>query len=102
MGRRQVRRVLDEFARAGYLEKRDPGEGLANEFTAREQPSSGEVELPSELDTPSVDPDTGRMGHTYTWNVRVASATEGDRDGLLTAGSTLPAPTTEVEGAPPG
>lgn len=99
--RRQVRRVLNEFTRAGYLEKRDPGEGLANEFTAREQPSAGEVELPSEVDAP-LNPDTGRMEHTYTWNVRVASEAEGDRAARRAAGSTLPAPTAEIEGAPPG
>jgi len=101
VSRRQVRRVLDEFTRAGYLEKHDPGEGLANAFTARKQPSAGEVELPSEVDAP-LDPDTDRIDHTYTWNVRVGGPTEAARGSISASGSTLPAPKDNPEGVPPG
>jgi len=96
VSRRQVRRVLDEFAKAGYLEKHDPGEGLANEFTPDETPSAGEVELPTD-----VNPDISRTGTTYTSNVRVHGLEGRNRHPVRPGGSPLPAPSAVAEGDPP-
>ena len=98
VSRRQVRRVLDEFASAGYLEKHDTGVGRANEFTPGADPSAGEVELPGA----DVNPDISRKGTIYTGNVRVWSLEDGERRAPRPTRSTLPAPEAADEVAPPG
>ena len=98
VSRRQVRRVLDEFASAGYLEKHHTGDGVANEFSPGENPSAGEVELPSV----AMDPDTSRKGPIYTGNVRVWPLEDRDRRRSRPSRSTLPAPDTVSDGDPPG
>jgi len=43
VGARQVRRVLNELTQAGYLMKRETGEGRANGYASVEAPSAGEA-----------------------------------------------------------
>lgn len=66
--RRTVRRVLNELAELGHLEKRETNIGLANEFRTVEEPGDGEIELPDLNDpfAPSEDTPTERTtrGHS--------------------------------------
>lgn len=67
VSRRQVRRVLDEFTEAGYLQRHDPGEGLANEYVPTEQPGAGEVKLEDGVVPPEPDdPGQSHVEVTYT------------------------------------
>jgi hypothetical protein len=99
---RQVRRVLTEFVDAGYLERRDPGEGRANDYTAVDQPGAGEVELGSV--TPELEGEPGRddLEITYTANVRVRDVANTKLPRAVARGSTLPAPNASEVSAPPG
>jgi len=93
---RQVRRVLAELANAGYLDRRDTGEGLANEYDPVEQPGAGEVELPDRDDAVAngATPGHPAYGDIYTWNVRVRGGSSG--------GDPAPEPTpARTRGAPP-
>jgi hypothetical protein len=104
VGRRQVQRILDEFRQAGYLQRHDPGVGLANEFTASGNPGAGEVELPQgNLNAPTADnPDTDSKEIYYTWTVGVATGDQGNVDANRVTSSTLPAPSADGDGIPGG
>jgi len=94
---RQVRRVLDELVRAGYLRRDRRGEGLANVYEpAASTPGAGEVELPERGDAVKTDAEPGQRSTNqyYTWNVRVF----GGDSGLVEHPAT--APPAEL-GAPP-
>lgn len=93
---RQVRRVLDELAEAGYIERHDTGPGVANEYDPVAQPDTGEVALP-DRDTAAVtgvEPGRDAANKYYTWNVRVSP---GDTR-LSTARTTT---TADMRGIPP-
>ena len=104
---RQVRRVLDELDEAGYVDKIETGDGVANEYDGLEQPAAGEVELPdrdvavASGSPPGHDP----YGDTYTVNVRVRggeTAVPPPREPTPTrARGAPPAPTAEVAVEPP-
>lgn len=102
VGRRQVRRVLNEFADAGYLERHDPGEGLANEYTPMDQPGAGETELDDVA--PDLESGAGQnsLEVTYTTNVRVSGVKNSTLPRTTRSGSTLPAPSEHSGLAPPG
>jgi DNA-binding transcriptional ArsR family regulator len=106
VSRRQVRRVLDELDEAGYVDKTETGEGLANEYEGLEQPGAGEAELP---DRDEAVASTGEPGHTaygdiHTWNVRVRggeTAVPPPREPTpARARGAPPAPTAEVARPP--
>jgi predicted transcriptional regulator of viral defense system len=42
---RHVRRVLDEFAATGYVQRTETGSGQANRYTSLDEPRTGEVAL---------------------------------------------------------
>ena len=92
VGKRQVRRVLNEFAEAGYLERHDPGDGLANEYTPIDQPGAGEAKI--EGVTPDVESEPGQddLEVYYTANVRVPGVNSTATTRPAGSGSTLPAP----------
>jgi hypothetical protein len=103
---RQVRRVLAEFVDAGYLERHDPGEGLANEYTERDTPGAGEVSFEGGL-TPSdtASPGQASFDEVYTANVRVAGVKSSRLPCTQGCGSQLPAPGVPAvgeNGGPPG
>lgn len=100
VSRRQVRRVLNEFASAGYLTKHE--DGRANEYDPAATPTAGVVDLPGA--DPASDPDTGRIDTYYTGNVWVDSENVGGESPIRAAGSTLPAPDDALaaESGPPG
>jgi hypothetical protein len=104
---RQVRRVLDELVEAGYADKTETGEGLANEYEGLEQPPAGEVELPDRDEAVACGSPPGHdpYGDTYTWNVRVRggeTAVPPPREPTPTrARGAPPAPTAEVAVEPP-
>ena|GEM_PF-1151501 len=70
--RRTVRRHLNRFTDAGFLEKSETPNGYANEFSVVEEPRPARVELP-DCDTRAAADDPGRdaQGVYYTWSVRV-------------------------------
>jgi hypothetical protein len=70
--RRTVRRHLNRFVDAGYLEKTETPNGYANEFSVTGEPRPARVELP-DCDTRAGDDPPGRdaQGVYYTWAVRV-------------------------------
>lgn len=82
--RRTVRRVLAELSEMGYLERHDPGDGLANEYHTIDEPGSGDVELPT-IDTLGTQPRENdhpgqdSLGQYYTWFVRVPSPQDEDQ-----------------------
>ena len=69
--RRTVRRHLNRFAEAGYLDKRETGSGLANEFRVDEVPRPAEFDLPDCESRAADDPGRDPLDTTYTWSVRV-------------------------------
>lgn len=82
--RRTVRRVLAELSEMGYLERHDPGDGLANEYHTIDEPGSGDVELPT-IDTLGTQPRENdhpgqdSLEQYYTWFVRVPSPQDEDQ-----------------------
>jgi len=94
---RQVRRVLSELVRAGYLRRDRRGEGLANVYEpSATTPGAGEVELTDRSEAVATGDEAGQSAHNqyYTWNVRVFG---GESLGEPVA---TPAAPTEL-GAPP-
>jgi hypothetical protein len=99
----QVRRILDEFAQLGYVDKHETPNGLANEFAATGTPGAGEVDLPSDLDGVTADdPNDGPIDRYYTANVRVVPPDSGEIGATRGAIPVLPAPDATVEADPPG
>lgn len=105
--RRTVRRHLNRFVDAGYLEKVETANGYANEFDVVEEPRPARIELP-DCDTRAADDDPGRDSHGvyYTWSVRVHpdEPRPGERNEVSEA--QLPAPGggagAATASAPPG
>jgi hypothetical protein len=99
----QVRRILDEFAQLGYVDKHETPNGLANEFTATDAPGAGEVDLPSDVDGVTADdPNDAPIDRYYTANVRVVPPDTDAIRGIRGAVPVLPAPDATVEADPPG
>ena len=104
---RQVRRVLAELVRAGYLRRDRRGEGRANVYEpAANTPGAGEVDLPERADAVEADGEPGRRATNqyYTWNVRVfGGETFGQPETAPTAPTELGAPPspTAVDGVEP-
>jgi len=92
VSRRQVRRVLSEFVDAGYLQRHDPGEGLANEYTPVDDPGAGEVDIDEVSPVLGDEPGQTDLEVTYTMNVRVTGVNSDQIPHALGRGSTLPAP----------
>jgi len=106
VGARQVRRVLNELTQAGYLSKRETGEGRANGYASVDDPGAGEVEINAEVDAGALpNPDDAGSNIVYTANVRVHGLDGGGLGGSRPPGSQLPAPDGSdwvlVEGDPP-
>jgi hypothetical protein len=120
--RKSVQRGLNELAEAGYLDKQETKNGIADEFRASgEEPGVGEAELP-DLDEPFTPGDGPASGssdkrgppdhpddspHTVssTGFVWVVGSIADDSDGVVgqrSAGATLPAPEEADSVAPPG
>jgi len=105
---RHVRRVLDELAEIGYIERHNTAPGVANEYDPVAQPDAGEVALP-DRDTAAVtgvEPGRDATNKYYTWNVRVSP--EDTRPSTARTPVTAdmrgvpPAPTAVRGGPPPG
>jgi len=106
--RRTIRRVLAEFASAGYVDRVRDGEGTAYGYDQVRDVGAGEVEAPAVEVDPT--PDTPRKGVQYTAGVRVVPPDRlldrVDRGGRG-ADPRLPAPDTAPDRAgagvgPPG
>lgn len=90
---RHARRILNEFATAGYVEKHERDEGLAHGYSAVDEPGAGEVEINTEVETEALGTlDEAGSNVTYTTNVRVHGVNEADPPGIDAQGSELPAP----------
>jgi hypothetical protein len=101
--KRSVRRILDEFTNAGYVEKRETAVGRANAFTAVDSPGAGEVEISAEVDAAAVgEADAADSNTVYTANVRVVDIRDGSLPSSRPSGSTLPAPDGHEEGLAEG
>lgn len=98
VSKRHVRRMLAEFVEAGYLERHDPGEGLANTYIPTDAPDAGEVDLPERVRPEGeVSPDAPPLDVAYTWNVRVQRGGAGVTAPLREPASSLPAPTSDLD-----
>jgi len=99
---RTVRRVLEEFADAGYLERHEHGNGRAHEYRTLRAPPDAEVELPSGPDLgaePASKPGQADIGVSYTVSVRVPGSNQ-EGVGARTASMTLlPPPNTTATAA---
>jgi hypothetical protein len=101
---RQVRRVLNEFADLGYLDKREVGAGRANHYATRDEPRSGEVSLP-DLDLGSPEPGQNLLENTNTGYVWVDHADGTPRQPAEATGAMLTSPdafAADTAPAPPG
>ena len=103
---KHVRRLLNEFANAGYVEKRETGEGLANGYASAKDPGAGEVEINAEVDAETLrTPDERGSSIYYTVNVRVPGLNDPDLPSKRSRKANLPAPNARdaalVEGDPP-
>jgi DNA-binding transcriptional ArsR family regulator len=101
-----VRRTMNELAEAGYLNRRETGEGRANGYAEVEQPGAGETEINAEVNREGVaKANTGGSNVVYTVDVRVSPVREADLPARSSLGSVLPSPDAReaglVEGDPP-
>ena len=104
VGRRQVRRVLEEFAGLGYVEI--DREGRRNTYTPTGSPDTGEVDLEATAELGAGEPGRDLSNNTYTWHVRVApGANGGDRarpPSRRGSAGAPPAPPAVAGAEPPG
>jgi hypothetical protein len=112
--RETVRRILNEFAKFGYLDKHETKTGLATDYDGFAEPDAGVVELP-DLDDPfspagpsdqggeNEDEDHHRSPITryYTWSVEVDADDLTNSVRRESARATLPAPEKIAAGPPP-
>jgi hypothetical protein len=106
--KRHIRRVLSEFADAGYIEVLDSGAGRATVYGGHREPGAGEVELPARPDHIGGGDEGGQSPHTksHTWSVRVAPpetySRGADPGGRPRVTGAPPSPLTVDGGEPPG
>lgn len=102
---RTVRRVLAEFADAGYLDREDRGAGRAHEYWTLETPPDATVELPDEPELGTTEDDTpgqSPIGVSYTVAVRGPNGTSGDGIVRQRPRAPLAPPERTTGAAPPG
>jgi DNA-binding transcriptional ArsR family regulator len=103
--RRQIQRALNEFTDAGYVEKHETGEGVANSFERVSSPGAGEVDV-GEVDAePALNRDSSRLDISYTVNVGVPGLRDPSLPAKGALTSALPSPDGSrdalAEGDPP-
>jgi len=104
--RRTVRRHLNRFVDAGYLEKSETPNGLANEFRVDEVPRPAEFDLPECESRAADDPGRDPLDTNYTWSVRVQPSDPRAGARQTVSEAQLPAPGggdgAATPSAPPG